>query len=105
LSRLAKSGVRPATNNDFFAAAGVCDQFALLDRILHATGGDASPNGFLHGLATAERGFNSALTVGGSTSTWDHGRLGPGEYRYFAWNRSKSAFTYTSNAAAFPPNA
>jgi len=101
LSRLDKAGVRPTTGNDFFAALGVCDQFALLDRILQASRGDATASGFLRGLATAQQGFQSAINVGGSASTWDHGRLGPGAYRFFAWNSSKGAFVYTSGPAPF----
>ena len=101
LARLGKAGIHPATNNDFFAALSVCDQFALLDRILHASSGDASPDGFLRGLTIAQRGFVSALSVGGSTGTWDHGRLSPGEFRYFAWDSSRNAFAYTSKPAPF----
>jgi hypothetical protein len=101
LARLAKEGVRPTTPNDLFASWSVCDQFSLLDRILRATGGDASPGGFLHGLAAAGQGYVSALTVAGSMTTWDRGRLGPGAFRYFGWVNSKSAFAYTSNPVSF----
>jgi len=49
----------------------------------------------------SQQGFVSAINVGGSAGTWDHGRLSPGEYRYFAWSNSRGAFAYTSNPAAF----
>lgn len=101
VARLGKAGVRPTTSNDFFAALGVCDQFSLLDRIVRASGGDVAPGGFLRGLASAQQGFPSAIDVAGRTSTWDRGRLGPGAYRYFAWNTAKGGFAYTSNPAAF----
>lgn len=101
LTRLSQQGLRPATNNDHFYAYVPCDDFALLVRILQATNGDLSPSAFLRGLAAAQGGFQSALNVDGSATGWDHGRLGPGAYRYFAYNTSKSQFLYTGKSANF----
>jgi hypothetical protein len=101
LARLSRQGLRPASNNDHFYAYVPCDDFSLLVRILQATNGDISPSAFVRGLGPAQSGFQSALNVDGSATGWDHGRLGPGAYRYFAYNTSKSQFLYTSKSANF----
>jgi len=99
--RLNQQGLHPATENDLFYAYPPCDDFALLARILQATGGDLAPSAFLRGLGPAEVGFQSALSIEGSATTWDRGRLGPGAFRYFAYNTTKSQFLYTSNPTNF----
>jgi hypothetical protein len=100
-SRAQAEGLKASTPNDFLTLYEVCDTFVLYDAILRATRGNASASTFQQGSRIAGRHFVAALPLGGSTSLWDHGRLGPAEGRLFSYVSSRGGFVYTSNPFRF----
>jgi hypothetical protein len=100
-SRVRSQGLRPTSAVDQLAVQSVCDIFDLYDVALHTTRGDDSAQAVQQGLQHAGQSHVSGLTLGGTDSFWDHGRLTPAVGRFFQYVSSKGGFVYTGDVFRF----
>ena len=100
-ARVTAQGLHPSTAVDQLAVQGLCDIFDLYDSALRGARGDASAAAIVPGMQRAGSTHISGLTLNGTSSFWDHGRLAPAEGRFFQYIPARGGFVYIGQPFRF----
>ncbi|MDQ1695681.1 MAG: Periplasmic binding protein [Frankiaceae bacterium] len=96
LKRLRDQGVDAQTQTDRWTAYSGCEVFALYDRLLRATAGNADPAAVLGAVPAVMRSYVAAATIDGHVGV-RNGRPTPSVGRIFAYD-SAHGFHYVSGS-------